>query len=49
MGIYLKLWHNHALWIEVRKDWLLQATSVERIKNEWLICLPALQLIYTNV
>ncbi len=47
MGLYLKLTYNHALWIVFRKDWMLQNIRIERVRGEWLICLPAVQLIYT--
>lgn len=48
MGVYLKLGYNHALWMEIRKDWFMQSVRVEKFNNEWLICLPALQLVYTS-
>ncbi len=47
MGLYIKLGYNHALWIEIRKDWLWQNIRVERFREEWLICLPAIQFVYT--
>lgn len=48
MGIYLSLGRRKAIWIEFRKAWLDQSISAEKIKNEWLISLPSIQVVYTE-
>jgi hypothetical protein len=46
MGVYVKL-GKHAFWIELRSEWRAQHAKIERIRHEWLIVLPLLQVIYT--
>lgn len=47
MGFYVRLGRKRALWIECRRAWHAQRLRIERIKSEWLIALPLMQIIYT--
>lgn len=48
MGVYVPLGFRKAIWIEARRAWIKQNISIEKFKNEWVIKLPTIQLVYTG-